>query len=168
MVIEDPIERWRGADVAWVREHAKVLDVVYQWFLREHEWPAVSDLRRYLAQHNVTSLDVQAAADARPLVPVQAVPARREHISLGVRHLLLLPDAHWLLNLVVELTQAAVAAYKSPMDPPSVARADLVDPGQPGATNCSTSCRTSSTPTIRTPSVAATTAETGASSLTKP
>jgi hypothetical protein len=38
------------------------------------------------------------------------------------------------LNLVVKITQAAVAAFKSDMDTPNVSRKDFVDPTRPGQT----------------------------------
>jgi hypothetical protein len=132
--VSDPVLEWRTADISWVANNHKLLETVYQWFLQEGGWPSVSALRRHLARGNVTTIDVQAIADAKPLVPGQATPVRREHISLGVRHLLGWPEAGPLLDLVVKVTQAAVTAFKSDMEQPAVSRQDFVNPTRPGQT----------------------------------
>jgi hypothetical protein len=97
--VRDPVLEWRTADIAWIAQNQKLLDVVYQWFLREGDWPSVSVLRRHLARQDMTGIDVQAVADAKLLIPGQLTPARREHIALGVRHLIGRAEAAPLLNL---------------------------------------------------------------------
>src|ERR1039458_9104539 len=69
--VRDPVLEWRTADIAWIAQNQKLLDVVYQWFLREGDWPSVSVLRRHLARQDMTGIDVQAVADAKLLIPGQ-------------------------------------------------------------------------------------------------
>ena len=113
-------ERWRSDDESWLATNRELAEIAFQWFMREGEWPRTDELRRHLFKGGVSTLKVQEVADARPHIPVQHAMARQERLVLGARHLLDLPSARPLLELVVAATQEAVEAYRGPSERPSV------------------------------------------------
>ncbi|HTZ07491.1 MAG TPA: hypothetical protein VMB72_00375 [Acidimicrobiales bacterium] len=113
-------ERWRQADQAWAAQNRDLVEIAFQWFLREGEWPRVDALQRHLFQGSVQTIDVQVVADAKPHIPGQVAMMHQEKVTLGARHVLGMPAARPLLELLVAATLQAVEAYRSPMDPPSV------------------------------------------------
>jgi len=119
-LMANTFEHWRETDQAWVEQHRDLVEITFQWFLREAEWPRVDALQRWLFQGSVQTIDVQAAADAKPHIPGQLAMMHQERVTLGARHLLGMPAARRLLELLVAATLQAVEAYRGPMDPPSV------------------------------------------------
>jgi len=114
-------DRWREADQRWLESNRDSVESVFQWFLREGQWPLIGPFARSLFQRGVRSLDPQEVADAKPHVPAQLSPARNERFTLQARHLLELPSAQPFLRMVVDATTAAVEAYGSVGDVPMVA-----------------------------------------------
>jgi hypothetical protein len=113
-------ERWRAADLAWLEQNRALVEIAFNWFRREREWPKTAALKRFLFQSSVQSLDPQSAADSRPPIAGQLHMAHQERLTLCARHVLDMPAARPLLELIVAATLEAVEAYKSPVENPSV------------------------------------------------
>lgn len=118
-------EDWRAQDDRWLERHRELIQIVFQWFIEHGTWPEVGVLQRQLHQSGERALDVQAVADAKPTIPGQLALRPSPSLTLGCRHLLGLPEARPILNLVVAVTQQAVRAYLAPGDTPTVTRADV-------------------------------------------
>jgi hypothetical protein len=113
-------ERWRAADLAWIQDNQELVEIAFKWFCQEGEWPRTDALKRHLFQSSVSSLDPQVAADARPGIPGQLHMAHQERLVLGSRHVLGLPSARPLLDLIVAATLEAVEAYRGTAEDPMV------------------------------------------------
>lgn len=113
-------DRWLEADRRWVQEHRDAVEIAYLWFLDKGEWPKVEALQRHLFQSSVQSIDVQAVANAKPLVPGQLTMAVPERLTLGARHLLGMQRARPLLELLVAATARAVEEYRGAAERPAV------------------------------------------------
>jgi hypothetical protein len=112
-------ERWREEDSRWVDENLPMVEIVFRWFLKKGKWPEIDELRRWLFWSG-QNLDPQSVADAKPTMPSQLAVGFRTSITLGARHLLHLPSAQPLLDLLVRATAQAIQAYRGPGDHPSV------------------------------------------------
>lgn len=119
MVVVDSIERWVKEDASWCADNRDVLSQVFEYFLTNGEWPSIKSMRRALHKQGV-NIDVQVIADRKPTLPMWSHVASQNQISLGFRHLLGVPKAARLLDLVVEATKLAVSAYSGPEDSPTV------------------------------------------------
>jgi len=109
--MSDTFSAWRQADEQWAEENAMLVEIVFQQFLENGEWPDVRWLQRYLHQASIRSVDVAAVANAKPTIPGQLVAPLNQTITLGCRHLLRLPVARGMLDLTVRATQLAVRKY---------------------------------------------------------
>src|ERR1700692_1341525 len=97
----DPVDEWIAADQRWIDDSHALLEVVFKWFIESGEWPEIGPLRRLLFQTGVKTIDVQAVANAKPTPPGQLATAIRDRIVLNTRHLLQMPAAANLLDMLV-------------------------------------------------------------------
>lgn len=110
-------EKWRAADEQWADDNLDLLGVVYQWFLRNGNWPEIGPLQHAMYQRSPRILDVQRRANERPAIPGQFSSAIAQGIYLGARHLLRIPEAHYLLSSTVKATQVAVEVFLAATTP---------------------------------------------------
>lgn len=120
LVSVDRVDRWLTDDSSWFLANRALLDIVFDVFMRDGEWPEVAALRRLLHQRGIKGIDVQAVANTKPAIPAQLTMAIQERISLGVRHLRHMPKAAHLLDLLVHATNEGVRAYSSNEEHPAV------------------------------------------------
>jgi len=113
-------EEWKQADQRWASVHRDMRETAFKWFREHKEWPRIADLRRRLFCSNDQSVDPQGIADTKPTIPGQLSVAHQELLTLGARHLLDLPSARPLLELLVAATRRAVEEYGGPSERPSV------------------------------------------------
>lgn len=104
-------DEWRRADEQWARDNAELLEVVFQWFLSNGEWPEVGALQHAMYQRSPRIENVQQIANSRPGIPGQFASAIAQGIQLGARHLLNVPGAEYLLASTVRATQIAVEIF---------------------------------------------------------
>ena len=116
----DRVQQWLEDDSDWFSKNRELLDMVFDCFMRDGEWPKVATLRRQLFQQGTKGIDVEAVANSKPAIPAQLTMAIQERITLGARHLRHMPKATTLLDLLVHLTNEAVRAYQNDGEAPSV------------------------------------------------
>lgn len=119
---DELFNEWRRADRTWATSpfNRPIFEIAFKWFIREGAWPKVSELKRYLFQSSVSSVDVQAIANSKPHIPGQLHLPHQEYLTLGARHVFELPAAADLMDLLVVATQLSVTAYRSSAERPSV------------------------------------------------
>ncbi len=118
--IVDRIDEWVTADANWFKDNRTVLEIAFDIFLAEGEWPQVGTLRRLLHQRGIRGVDVQTIANSKPPIPAYSTMAIQDRVFLGVRHLLQLPKADPLLRLLVDATNEGVLAYSGTDEQPAV------------------------------------------------
>jgi hypothetical protein len=104
-------EVWLERDRNWVDQNLPLLKEVFQWFLKEGDWPKVEELQLQLHQQGDRTTKVRDVANSRPTFAGLAQPSVMSHIPLGARHLFKMPEARTLLAVTVAATKAAVRVY---------------------------------------------------------
>ncbi len=115
-VSEDPTERWKALDEAWVEQNLSVIQRAFAWFMQNGEWPEPQSLRRQVIQAGCADVDVQGIIDSKPAIPGLGWVAHPNNFKVGARHLVGVREAEPLLNLLVAVTKRAVDVYRRETD----------------------------------------------------
>jgi len=107
---------WERANKAWMEEYFVLIQATFASFWEKGEWPEERALTRKFAQSSGPRIDVARAVQAQPPGLGLAARVTFRHVSLGVRHLLGVPEARQMLNLLVAIGSRAAEIYKTTED----------------------------------------------------
>src|ERR1019366_1146451 len=114
VVATDTVSQWAADYRAWADEHLRLLESVYQWYLRKGSWPKIEELTREIwsSEHRRVRLD--EILEGRPSPPGRPRWPAYETFTLTVRDLAQLEAAGHLTDLVVPAPRLAVQVYGEP------------------------------------------------------
>ena len=110
-VVTESAEEWRQRNASWVRENEPLIRAAFALFLDSGDWPTVRFLRRKFAPQGGPKIDVEEAVRTQPTGYELAQRVTFEYLFLGVRHLIGIPEAQPLLNLLTVVASRAAEVY---------------------------------------------------------